>query len=415
MDNGTLVPHEEWKDIPGFDKRYQVSDQGRIRNKNTGHVLSTQSKHGYVRVNLKDNEGKDHNVSVHRAVATAFIPNSDNKPEVNHKNGVKDDNRLKNLEWVTPEENFKHAVENDLYKKGVERAKSLGGSSGYNRHDRPKAYLRKSEWISRPGYESLIRKAENLGCTIETMPRYYERKIADVKRCLILTTKTLLDELYEKNQIIRKLQETPRRADEWESMKYPIGTKKHYLTIVGYWRDPETKNAYFVCKCDCGKHYILSQGLFGKTKSCGCVQMQKKADPKKQDWLCSLWYRQRRKPEWCAEWEDYDAFYEWSYKNDYSFGKHLHRIDLKRGFSPDNCTWEDKMQSVPKERNCRNRSIRKYECNGELLSIPEICDKYNISAQFLRYRVGRGMTVNEAVNTPKCTNGRKNKNNNLPV
>lgn len=408
MDNDKLVPHEEWRDIPDFEGKYQVSNHGRIRNRNTGHVRSTQLKHGYVRVNLTDSNGKDRNVSVHRAVAAAFIPNPENKPEVNHKNGVKDDNRLENLEWVTPEENFKHAVENDLYKKGVERAKRLGGSSGFNRHDRPKAYLRKSERISKRGYESLVAKAEELGCSIETMPGAYENKIKDVRYCLCLAIKILFDELHEKNQIIRKLQETPRRADEWESMKYPIGTKKYHLTIIGYWRDPETANTYFVCKCDCGKHYILYHGLFGKTKSCGCIQTQIQADPKKKDWLYSLWSRQHQKPEWCDEWQDYSVFYEWAYGNGYSFGKHLHRIDLNKGFSSDNCTWQGKAQVI-------SNKVKKYECNGEMLSISQICDRYNVSDQFLRYRMKQGMSVSEAVNTPKCANGRKNKNNNLPI
>ncbi|GFO55963.1 hypothetical protein GMSM_29700 [Geomonas sp. Red276] len=71
-------------------------------------------KADYLRVALSKN-GKNELVYVHRLVAEAYIPNPLNKPMVNHKNGVKTDNRVENLEWVTGEENRLHAFELGLY------------------------------------------------------------------------------------------------------------------------------------------------------------------------------------------------------------------------------------------------------------------------------------------------------------
>ena len=107
----------EWRKIywtDGSETKYSVSNTALVRNDKTGKILKQSLMHdGYMRIRL--NHGKYHrDVFVHRLVATAFIPNPDNKPEVNHINGRKSCNFDYNLEWATREENQKHAVEHGL-------------------------------------------------------------------------------------------------------------------------------------------------------------------------------------------------------------------------------------------------------------------------------------------------------------
>lgn len=111
-----------WKKII-IDKiitNYSVSDDGRVKNDITQKELSQRTQQGYKHVGLTINK-KPKSCRVHRLVAIAFIPNPDDKPYVNHINGVRSDNRMENLEWVTPAENTQHAVSIGLMKPTRER------------------------------------------------------------------------------------------------------------------------------------------------------------------------------------------------------------------------------------------------------------------------------------------------------
>lgn len=110
--------NEEWRDIPHYEGLYQVSNLGQIRSIDRvvrrcigttkmlkGIILNPLfQRNGYMFVILSKN-GKTKRMAIHRAVALAFIPNPDNKSEVNHINEDKRDNRVSNLEWITIHDN----------------------------------------------------------------------------------------------------------------------------------------------------------------------------------------------------------------------------------------------------------------------------------------------------------------------
>ena len=111
---------EKFIKINGWEQSYEISSFGRIKCLNYLHhkdkiYLTTGIKcsNGYLKYELKLN-GIKQVFLIHRLVAIAFIPNPENKPCVNHKNGIKDDNRVENLEWSTFKENNNHAVRNGL-------------------------------------------------------------------------------------------------------------------------------------------------------------------------------------------------------------------------------------------------------------------------------------------------------------
>ena len=108
---------EIWKTIPEFKEFYEVSNHGNYRaikprqgNNRTITILKPKLQwDGYLMFRLNKNK-KQYLRNAHRTVAFAFIPNPDNKEQVNHKDLNKQNNHVSNLEWVTPKENIQHAI-----------------------------------------------------------------------------------------------------------------------------------------------------------------------------------------------------------------------------------------------------------------------------------------------------------------
>lgn len=108
---------EIWKDIKEYEGIYQVSNLGKVKRVKTNRVLKgCKDKGGYLRVNLSKNSVTSTN-TLHRLVAEAFIPNTDNKPEVNHIDEDKTNNRVDNLEWSTRKDNLNYGTRNKRISK----------------------------------------------------------------------------------------------------------------------------------------------------------------------------------------------------------------------------------------------------------------------------------------------------------
>lgn len=143
---------EIWKDIKGYEGLYQISNLGRVKSLprayrcvfSTKEIIMKPSTNiaGYLQINL-NSEGNLKNYKIHRLVAEAFIPNPENKPQVNHIDEDKTNNLASNLEWVTAKENNNHGTRNCRISKSVacsngiiyssitEAAQSLGLHTGH--------------------------------------------------------------------------------------------------------------------------------------------------------------------------------------------------------------------------------------------------------------------------------------------
>jgi len=113
---------EEWKTMKNY-KNYSCSNLGRVRNDHTSRILNPKINNTeYITLTLENDNGKKIHTGIHRLIAETWIENTDNKPTVNHKNKIRTDNRVENLEWATHSEQNTH--------KSVDQKKEINSNIG---------------------------------------------------------------------------------------------------------------------------------------------------------------------------------------------------------------------------------------------------------------------------------------------
>lgn len=142
------LKNEIWKDIDGFENLYQISNYGRLKSLGSNNNSTAINKDiirktfpnskNYLSCLIYKNSVKKQ-ARLHRLVAQAFIPNPHNKPQVNHIDGNKQNNRIDNLEWCTNSENQLHAYKNGLEKPRFQRK--------VNQYDLENNYIQTFEYI----------------------------------------------------------------------------------------------------------------------------------------------------------------------------------------------------------------------------------------------------------------------------
>ena len=156
------------KDIKGFEGLYMISSDGEIISSyKNGKVLKHKiDKQGYHEISLyKDN--KNHYFKVHRLVAQAFIPNTENKPQINHIDGNKSNNSVSNLEWATGFENQQHSIKTGLRVMPKGEKHCNYGKRGSLVHN-SKLVLNKENGVF---YESVKEAAESINMKYATLKK----------------------------------------------------------------------------------------------------------------------------------------------------------------------------------------------------------------------------------------------------
>lgn len=246
---------------------------------------------------------------------------------------------------------------------------------------------------------------------------------------------------YEKQISIKafenKSESTMHCTKHFQSVKYDesyIGEKRNYLTVLGIERNPNSGTRMYICQCDCGKKKLVTPFHWDKgiVKSCGCYfeslqlehseeldrlrrihngMMQRCYNAKSDAYM----YYGGRGITICPEWHDREVFIEWALSHGYSNELTIDRINVNGNYEPDNCRWITLIEQQSNKRPASEWKKRKkrdgaFEYNGKMYRLEELCEMFDTSEPAIRYRTNiLGMTLKEALETPKLTKGRPRK------
>lgn len=196
------------------------------------------------------------------------------------------------------------------------------------------------------------------------------------------------------------------------------------IVVVDYSHINNRSEAVYNLLCDCGKAYKLNRAEIKKLTGVGCKDCYRKSLPKLstthgasysklyRKWLsmiqrccnpnCRIFkFYGAKGVAICDEWRSsFEKFSEWAKSSGYVDGLTIDRIDVFKGYSPDNCRW-----ATNKEQSLNRRNTKRYEIDGVSRTIGEWCESFDISPNMARARVRRGMSIMDALTKERMGNG----------
>ncbi len=256
--------NEIWKSINGYEGIYNVSNYGRVKNVKTKRILKFDiHKDGYHRYRLSNN-GEVKNLFSHRLVAIAFLENKENRPVVNHKDGIKSNNFVGNLEWCTHSENTIHAYETGLW------SPTIGEDCSYSKLNNSSADEIKEDILSGMRYDTIAEKHDISPSTISminTGKRWGDTPIK-TERTTLKGSENPASKLTEKE--VKEIFECLKRGEQQIDVAKKFSVVKGLISDIArrvVWTHVETDYVYAPKKSKLSDNDIIKISEYAKNRT----------------------------------------------------------------------------------------------------------------------------------------------------